>query len=127
MPTSLTHTPGYRRQSFKSKRGKPKRADLAFVEVNGERRYLGVYGSPESREEYDRVIAEYLAHGRVVSTKKISLTIINLAADYLRWAEKDYTRQDGSVSPQLSIVRHVIARIVKLYGSTPVEEFGPLK
>ncbi len=37
---------------------KPK--DLAVLRINGHDRYLGKYGSPESHDRYDRLVAEWL-------------------------------------------------------------------
>ena len=53
-------TPAYRRQKERS------RADRTFVELNGKRIQLGVWNSPESRQEYDRLIAEWLANHRML-------------------------------------------------------------
>jgi hypothetical protein len=36
----------------------------AVVTLNGRDFYLGKYGSTESHTEYDRLIAEWLSHGR---------------------------------------------------------------
>ena len=36
----------------------------AVVTINGQDVYLGKFNSPESRAEYDRVIAEWLGNGR---------------------------------------------------------------
>ena len=35
----------------------------AVVTIDGRNRYLGPYGSPESHEEYARLLAEWLASG----------------------------------------------------------------
>lgn len=37
---------------------------LAIVTLNGQDHYLGRWGSPQSRDEYDRLIGEWLAGGR---------------------------------------------------------------
>ena len=55
MPILTRRIPGYRHY-------KPK--DLAVVRIDGKDSYLGKYNSPESREKYDRLIAEWLANGR---------------------------------------------------------------
>ena len=47
----LPHLPKYRHY-------KPK--DLGVVRIDGRDYYLGRYNSPESREKYNRVIAEWL-------------------------------------------------------------------
>lgn len=51
MPQSLSRTPKYRHY-------RPK--NLAVVRIAGRDRYLGKYGSPESYERYDRLVAEWL-------------------------------------------------------------------
>ena len=55
MPSRSPHIPKYRHH---------KARDLAAVRINGHDVYLGKYGSPESRELYDRVVAEWLARSR---------------------------------------------------------------
>jgi hypothetical protein len=40
------------------------RKDLAFVELNGQRIYLGPYGTKVSKREFDRVVGEWLQAGR---------------------------------------------------------------
>ena len=41
-----------------------KRTGQAVVTLDGNDLYLGPYGSAESRQEYDRLIAEWLTNGR---------------------------------------------------------------
>ena len=50
-------TPSYRRQRRKNG------SDLAFVEIDGRRHYLGPYETAASREQYHRLIAEWEAAG----------------------------------------------------------------
>ena len=42
----------------------PQANGQAVVRLDGRDVYLGRYGSPESRAEYDRLIADWLAAGR---------------------------------------------------------------
>ena len=45
---------------------KTRKRDRAFVELNGQRFYLGKYNSSESKEKYHRLLAEWEAnHGRI--------------------------------------------------------------
>lgn len=61
--------PKYRRQRRKS-------GDLAFVEFDGRRIYLGVYGSDSSKQLYFQVLAEYHVSGVVSKGNNYEFTII---------------------------------------------------
>ncbi len=55
-PSPRKHrTPSYRRQ------GRRNGSDLAFVQIDGRRHYLGPYDTAASREQYHRTIAEWEA------------------------------------------------------------------
>jgi hypothetical protein len=41
-----------------------KGSNQGFVEIDGKRRYLGVYGRASTEQAYHRLIAEWLANGR---------------------------------------------------------------
>ena len=43
--------------------------DTAFLELHGKRLPLGFYGTPESRQEYDTVVAERKGNGRQLPAK----------------------------------------------------------
>ena len=49
--------PAYRKQK---RQGKPA---LAFAEIKGVRRYLGVFNSPESHQQYKQLVAELNSSG----------------------------------------------------------------
>ena len=83
--------PKYRCQ--KSKDGKP---DRAFVELGGKKRYLGVYGtpqtSPESWKKYRHLWKQWYANDcrLAITTVKTGILVKELAVHYLRWAEVRY-------------------------------------
>ena len=56
--TPRCRPPSYRRHS----------TGQAVVRLNGKDFYLGLHGTPESRETYDRRIAEWYASGRRITT-----------------------------------------------------------
>jgi len=67
-----THpSPKYRRQKQKGK------ADRAFVELGGQRHYLGAHGSPASWQAYHRLLAESTAQpvGQVCPVKMSPLDV----------------------------------------------------
>ena len=73
---SRSSSPSYRRQ--KRKDGN----DLAFVEINGKRHYLGAYNSPESRQAYHRLLAEACANGSDVPTAPADISVAEVAQRY---------------------------------------------
>jgi integrase len=89
---------------------------------------LGKYGSPESRKEYARVLAEWESNGRrppqpvavsEITVNELILAYWKHACDYYGWV-KDPKRGDKvSLKDALRVVR-------KLYGHTLARDFGPL-
>ncbi len=113
-------SPSYRRQ--KRSNG----SDLAFVELNGVRHYLGLYGTQKSRQEYHQVLAEWEANGEVTVAQS-DLTIVELAARFLRHAKLHYRRADGSPTGETENFKVVLRPLAELYGESPAAEFGPRK
>src|SRR3954470_22889225 len=115
----MLRTPSYRLH---------KPSGQAVVTLDGRDLYLGQYGSPESRAEYDRLIAEWLANGRRLpaptSEGGSDLTINELLVAYLAFADGYYVK-DGKPTVEPSNLRLSVRPLRKLYGHTPAREFGP--
>lgn len=94
----------------------------ARVTIRGRDILLGPWGSSESRKEYARIIAEWLASGRspTFGTPVNDLTISQLIADYLVYA-KSYYRQTAGL--EIDNMRPALRVWRQLYGSTLVVEF----
>jgi hypothetical protein len=99
----------------------------AVVTLNGRDFYLGRYGSPESRAEYDRSIAEWLANGRKLpaSGSASDLTVNELLLAYLRHADAYYTK-GGRQTTEPTNIRLALRPLRRLYGDTIARDFGPL-
>jgi integrase len=114
---SPTRTPSYRRH---------KPTNQGVVTLNGHDYYLGRYGSKESKAEYDRLIAEWLAGGRRLpdpSGKDLSIGELILA--YWTHASAYYGFQDGRTGTE-SCLRDALRVVRELYGRTRALDFGPL-
>ena len=85
--------PKYRRQKRSGK------SDLAFVELDGHRFYLGDYAAKESRAEYRRLMAEWLATGGT-PVKQDDITVFEVADRFLQHADVYYRREDGTHAPE---------------------------
>ena len=112
MPTKTPRTPRYCLQ-----RGK----GTAYVRLNGQWYGLGKYRSPESRAEYDRLIALWLANGRRLpdESPQTCLTVNEMILGYYRHCEERYGRRRNG-GKTLGHIRIALALVKRLYGSTPV-------
>jgi integrase len=110
----------------------------ARVRLNGRDHYLGTYGSKASREQYDRVIAEWMASGRNplplagtngpagAGVTTSGLTVTELIARYWSFVEGYYCK-NGEPSPEQPCIKQALKRLKRLYGPTPAAAFGPLE
>jgi len=111
--------PSYRRQGY------DKGTDLAFVEIEGKRHYLGAYGSPTSRELYHRHIAEWEAAGRTGSSAAPQdITVTEVAEKFLVWANSYYVKE-GAPTAEPSNIAFALRPLIALYGPTSAAQFGP--
>jgi integrase len=92
----------------------------AVVTLSGEDVYLGRHNSRASRAEYDRLIGEWLAAGRTLPRRG--------RADTLAVTELVNAFRKSGVCPssQADAYKAVMGLLVRLYGRTPVSNFGPL-
>jgi len=119
MPTPTSRTPAYRYH---------KARDCAVVTVRGKDHYLGTYDSPESREKYHRLVAEFLARqpDPPPAPADAPLTVTELIARYWRFA-KGYYVKGGRPTSEVHVVKLALQFVRRLYGSAPAAEFTPKK
>lgn len=101
----------------------------AIVLLSGKMFYLGPYGTKVSKAEYDRVVGEWLAAGRMLPSKEASaapLTIVELCAAYLRFAT-GYYRKDKGTTSEVERIGAALRIVKELYKRLPACEFSPLK
>jgi integrase len=102
---------------------------LALVTLDGRDIYLGKHGTPESRAEYDRLIHLWLANDRrlpdaVVGKRRgdrSDVVVSEVIAAYWEFAEKRYAERPAT----LYHIKAALKLLRKLFGPTPVVEFGP--
>jgi len=107
-----------------------KASGRARVILNGRHIFLGKYGSDESMERYNRLVAELVTSPaaqalRTTAPPGCAITITELCAAYLRHAEGWYVK-DGKPTSKLPQVKRYLRTLRDLYGSTAVDQFGPL-
>src|SRR5262249_8359512 len=121
MPVKHSRLPSYRLH---------KPSGLAVVSIGGRDLYLGEFNSPESRAEYDRLMAEWLATGRrpivAESDSWAYLSVNELLVVYLEHADAYYVK-NGKPTTEPVNIRLALRPLRQLYGHTPAREFGPLR
>lgn len=105
---------------------KHKASGQAVVTLNGRDFYLGLYGTKVSRQEYDRLVGEWIAAGRQLPSSVYDLAVVELIARYFQWAGEYYQR-DGKSTRVTPGIKCALRYLKESYGNTPVAEFGPLK
>jgi integrase len=106
--------------------------NCAVVTIHGQNHYLGPYGSPESHEQYARLIAEWKAgiqgNGKssVGPVPEESRPVNELILGYWQFAKTHY-RKDGQPTRALEGIREALRPLRGLYGGTPASDFGPKK
>ena len=104
--------------------GLHKASGQARVRIDGDDIYLGVYGTPESRDQYDDLMAEWFAkHGDVSGYR---LTVDELAIRFIEHAEQ-YYRKNGQPTGEANNIRSALRPMVAMFGTVRVRDFGPLK
>ncbi len=105
-----------------------KASGQAVVRIDGTDHYLGQFGTPESRAEYDRLIAEWLANGRRLSNANggDGPTVAELILNYWQWAERYYRNEQGEPGQELDNLRSALKPLRRLYGHERAAAFGPL-
>ncbi|MBI3838139.1 MAG: hypothetical protein HY288_09435 [Planctomycetia bacterium] len=98
----------------------------AVVTLAGRDHYLGPHGTKASKLEYDRLIAQWLANGRTLTTPGDDLTIVEVLARFRRFAVGHY-RRSGRATRSLGNIDDAIRPVKLLFGRERVLDFGPLK
>ncbi|MDB5308027.1 MAG: site-specific tyrosine recombinase XerD [Gemmataceae bacterium] len=100
----------------------------ARVRLDDQDIYLGKYDSPESRQEYARIVAELTASNPSpkASIPGTSNSVNQILLAFLRHAQQHYRRPDGTPTNELKEYRLPMRPVRELYGHTPATGFGPV-
>jgi integrase len=107
------------------RRHRDRHRDRAFVELAGQRIYLGEWSSPASKDRYSRILAEWQSGNRQAPVEKDAITVMELAERFWEFAEGYYLRPDGSSTRELGNYRSSLRPLKALYGETLAKDFGP--
>lgn len=132
MPKLSFAVPKYRRH---------KASGQAIVSIDGRDRYLGPYGSVESREAYRREINALLARRGAKQASAASplprpevgplpveshMTIAEVVDTFLQFADDHYRRPDGTPTGEANNFVDAARPLLQLYAHTPAAQFSPI-
>jgi len=102
---------------------KHKPSGQAYCLINGKFIYLGKYGSKASRQQYEEVVAEYLANGKKLppTRSQNEITCLEFAIAYLEYAKEYYADDPGMYNH----CENAMKPFVKHYGNQPISKFSP--
>ena len=100
-----------------------KASGQAYSRLNEKVVYLGRFGSPESRDEYEKVVAAWLD---AQPADAITLTLDDLALKYLQHCETYYVK-DGEPTSEVGKTRDGLKVAIRIAGKDRVRDFGPQK
>lgn len=95
----------------------------ARIIIAGKSIYLGEYGSPDSRQQYDEIIAEWFERRNV---SRCTLLVEDLALLFLAHAEQHY-QKNGQLTSELGCIRTALRHLLAECGRLRVRQFSPLK
>jgi integrase len=104
----------------------PSQTGQAVVTLNGHDHYLGKWNTAASRKKYDRLIAEWLAHGRrrpASQAAMSALSVNEVLLAYWQHVETYYRLADGTVSTEVDNIRPALRPLRALYGHTSAANF----
>jgi integrase len=98
----------------------------AYCRLAGKVVYLGRYDSPESKERYRQILAEYPtpeSRKNFIPKSGSAPTVADVVAAYWQHAKGYY----GKDSERLNIIRSSVRPLLRLYSTLPAAEFTPKK
>ncbi len=99
---------------------------IVTVSTGGVRKdiLLGKYGTPESKQEYERVLARLRLAGPALPAE--DLTVAELLLRFMAHAQTHYRHPDGRPTYEVYNFKLSLRPVRELYAATPAADFGPL-
>lgn len=118
MPKLTNRVPSYRLH---------KTSGQAIVTLDGKDHYLGAHGTDQSKANYDRITAEWLANRRQspITEKPTGDLFINELIDVYWDYVVQYYIKGGIPTGEQQAIKYSLHPLSELYGDLPVDHFGP--
>ncbi len=122
-----------RPKSLKPAHCEHKSSGRGYVYLDGRYVYTGKWGTQAAKDEYDRLIGEWIAGGRrlpsvardIDGDVKGAITVNVILAAFWTHAQTAYPGAEEGSKGEANNYRDAMRPLRRLYGRTPVAEFGP--
>jgi hypothetical protein len=95
------------------------------VTIHEQDHYCGPFEAPESRQKYDRLVAEWLANGRTAPTPATTARSVNeILAAYLDFARTYYV-SNGQPNNEFGHFKNVLRVVRETFGLTRLRTSAP--
>ena len=103
-----------------------KRTGHAYANFDGHQLWFGRYDDPETYERFGRTLAEWRANGCRLPVEKSdqALTLADVVARYLEFAERFYCRADGTPTREIDNIRDAVRPLLATYSTLAIESLG---
>jgi hypothetical protein len=95
----------------------------AVVTLSGRDVLLGAYNTRESRDRYNRAVAEWVANGRQLRADAAVATVTMVVLAYWKHCGEYYWGDSGRGERQS--IKLALGFVRRLYGATPAAQLGP--
>ncbi len=108
------------------KLGRHKQTGHAYAKFDGRQFWFGPYDAPETHERFARALVAWRVTGHPQAPQDFrgELTVADIVARYLEFAERYYCGPDGSPTREIANVRDAVRPLLVAYGTLPVAELG---
>ena len=97
-----------------------------YVRVEGKDHYLGLFEQPQTKQNYHRLIAEWLAGGSRFAPPADEITVSEVIDRFWQHAQVYYRSAGGELTGEVEALRLALRPLRQLYGDAKASQFGPL-
>jgi hypothetical protein len=94
--------------------------DRVYTRIDGQKIYLGVYGSAESRAKYNALITQPKPHSPTGDA-----TVADVMVSYLEYSHRYYQQPDGTAGREYGLICEVLRHLRQQDIDIDATEFGP--
>ncbi len=120
----MRNPPSYRKKVVSTSKGK---IAYAIVKLNGKVIHLGRWNTKASKQEYERVVGEWLAGGKSENSLSTVVSVTEVCVEYVREMKRRYRGKNRKESDESKNIGRIMKMLRANYGSTSGADFKALR